>query len=54
MRKKIYRVHITCPAKHTTYTDYKTKKYAERYYLRNQDKTTWYASHIEIIEKQDE
>lgn len=47
--KHIYRVHITCPAKHTTYIDYKTKKYAERYLKNNQDKTSWYATHIEMI-----
>ena len=48
---KIFRVHITCPAEHKTYTEYKTKKYAIRYLKSNQDKSTWYATHIEIIKK---
>lgn len=49
--RTIYRVHITCSARHTTYIDYKTKKYAERYLKNNQDKTDWYAVRIERILK---
>ncbi len=47
--KKKYRVHITCPAKHTTYTDYKTKRSAIKNLLRMTDRATWYATHIEIV-----
>jgi hypothetical protein len=46
---KIYRLHITCPAKHTTYWDFKTKKAAEKNLQKMQDKTDWYATHIEVI-----
>lgn len=51
--KKLFRVHITCPAKHTTYIDYKTLKYAQKYLNDNQDKTDWYATHIETINKEE-
>jgi len=47
--KKIYRLHITCPAKHKTYWDYKTKVSAKKNLEKMQDKTTWYATHIEEI-----
>lgn len=46
---KIYRLHITCPAKHTTYQDYKTKKFAVINLVKMQDQTEWHAIHIEII-----
>jgi len=47
--EKIYRLHITCPAKHTTYTDYKTKRAAVKNLEKMQDKTDWNATHIEEI-----
>ena len=47
--KRIYRLHITCPAQHTTYTDYKTKRAAQKNLGKMTDKTSWYATHIEII-----
>lgn len=46
---KIYRLHITCPAKHTTYEDYKTEKSAVRNFNKMRDKTDWYAERIEVI-----
>ena len=45
---KIYRVHITCKAKHTTYDDYKTKKSAINR-LNKGDIDGWIATHIEVI-----
>jgi len=45
----IYRLHITCPAKHTTYVDYKTKKSAVKNLNKITDKSTWYATKIERI-----
>ena len=47
MKKTYWRLHITCPAKHTTYEDYKTLKWAKINLLKMQDKTDWYATHIE-------
>jgi hypothetical protein len=44
-----YRVHITCPAKHTTYQDYKTRKSAIKNFIAMNDLSTWYASHVEKI-----
>ena len=46
---KTYRVHITCPALHITYQDFKTKAAAIKCLNRMQDKSEWYATHIEII-----
>lgn len=46
-----YRLHITCPAKHTTYIDYKTKRSAVNNLNKMTDKTTWYATRIEIIKE---
>jgi len=46
---KIYRLHITCPAKHTTYRDYATLRSAKRNLASMTDKTDWYATHIEVI-----
>lgn len=51
MEKKIYRLHITCPAKHTTYTDYKTKRFAVKNLSKMDDKSGWYATHIEILNR---
>ena len=51
--KGIYRLHITCPAKHTTYQDYRTKRAARRNLLKMQDKTSWYATHIEPIQEEE-
>lgn len=48
---KNYRLHITCPAKHTTYIDYKTKKSAIVNLINMQDKMDWYATHIEITKE---
>ncbi len=53
-KKIIFRLHITCPAGHTTYADYKTKKSADRNLLKMNDKTDWYATHIERRDKQNE
>ena len=50
---KVYMLHITCSAKHRTYIDYKTKKFAEKNLNKLQDKSDWYATHIEIIEQKD-
>lgn len=47
---KRYRLHITCPAKHTTYTDYKAKNSAVINLAKMQDKTDWHATHIEITD----
>jgi hypothetical protein len=47
--KTIYRLHITCPAKHTTYTDYKTKKAAVKNLNEMTDRASWYATHIEKV-----
>ena len=46
---RIYRLHITCPAKHTTYTDYATKCSAKSNLLKMTDETSWHATHIEVI-----
>jgi len=46
---RVYRLHITCPAKHTTYTDYATNRAAKRNLARMTDKTDWYATHIEVV-----
>jgi len=45
----IYRLYVTCPAKHTTYIDYKTKKSADRNFEKMRNKEDWYATHIEKI-----
>lgn len=45
----IYRLHFTCPAKHKTYTDYKTMRSAKRNMQKHNDITSWYATHIELI-----
>ena len=47
---KVYRLHITCPAGHTTYTDYATRRAAGINLAKMTDKTDWYATHIEVIE----
>ena len=47
---RVYRLHITCPARHTTYTDYATRKAAESHLAKMTDTTSWYATHIEVIE----
>jgi len=47
--RTVYRLHITCPAKHTTYTDYKTHRSAKSNLATMTDLTSWYATHIEII-----
>ena len=44
-----YRVHITCSARHTSYIDYRTKKYALKYFSDNRDKTDWYAYKVECL-----
>ena len=46
---KVYRLHITCPAKHTTYTDYATEKAAKTNFAKMTDKTSWYATHITVF-----
>ncbi len=46
----VYRLHITCPARHTTYVDYATKRAAKRNLALMTDKTSWYATHIEIMD----
>ena len=48
--RRIYRLHITCPAGHTTYTDYATKRAAAHNLAKMNDKTDWYATHIEVLE----
>lgn len=50
MKQKIYRLHITCPAGHTSYWDYKTLLAALNNYNKLQDKTTWYAERLEILD----
>ena len=45
-----YRLHITCPAKHTTHQDYKTRKSANKNFHLMNDISTWYASHVEQID----
>ena len=45
----IYRLHITCKAGHTTYTDYKTKKSAEKN-LALGERDGWIPTHIEVLE----
>ena len=45
----IYRLHITCPAGHTTYEDYKTLIAAIYNFIKYRDKSDWYATHIEKI-----
>lgn len=47
--KTIYRLHISCPAHHTTYIDYSSKRAATRNLVAMRDTTTWYATHIEIL-----
>ena len=45
-----YRLHITCPAKHTTYIDFKTLRGARNTWHREyKDKECWFATHIEVI-----
>ena len=46
---QVYRLHITCPAGHTTYIDYKLHKSAKINLAKMTDKTSWYATHIEVI-----
>ena len=46
----IYRLHITCDAGHTTYTDYKTKKSADKNLLRG-DHNGWIPTCIEVLER---
>ena len=48
-----YRVHITCPAKHTTYRDYCVKKTALAQLHIMSDRNTWYATHIEKVRVKD-
>lgn len=45
----IYRLHVTCPAGHKTYWDYKTMRSAKRNLEKYTDKTTWYGTHIETF-----
>lgn len=49
--KKTYRVHFTCPAGHTTYSDYKTKKAALNNYLLAF--YGWWGIWIEIIKPEE-
>lgn len=51
---KLYRLHITCKAGHTTYIDFKTKRAALRNLLNMTDKDDWYATHINVLEKETE
>lgn len=46
---KLYRLHITCPAKHTTYRDYANMRDAKRNLLKMNDVTDWHATNIEVI-----
>ena len=46
---RVYRLHITCPAGHTTYVDYANSKAAKRNLAAMTDKMGWYATHIEVI-----
>ena len=43
----MFRIHITCPAKHTTYEDYETREEAVRWLSLSRDETTWYATKLE-------
>ena len=47
--KLIYRLHIGCPAGHTTYRDYKTKLSADKNLKSMTNKNDWYATKIEVI-----
>ncbi len=49
LKDKVYRLLITCPAKHTTYIDYASRKSAETNYAKMQAKSTWYATGIEEV-----
>jgi hypothetical protein len=44
-----YRLHITCPARHTTYWDYKTKRAAIKNLLAMTDRTDWHATHVSVV-----
>ena len=46
---KRFRLHITCPAGHTTYQDYTRKCNALKALSRMSDTTGWYATHIEVV-----
>ena len=46
---KLYRVHYTCPAGHTGFEDYKTRRAAMMRFDGMQDKTDWYATRQEVI-----
>ncbi len=46
----MFRLHITCPAKHTTYRDYKHHSSAMRAWRRSWvDTNGWYGTHIELL-----